>query len=75
MALKQKLEDQKPWAILRISRQRYEAGKPWKKAGLPRTKFEELLQLIPVELIGEMRDHAAAEVLVASIFGKEAAQD
>lgn len=70
MALKQKLDSEKPWAILRLSRKRYEAGQPWKKAGLSRAKFEELLQLIPDELIGEMRDHAVAELLVESVFGK-----
>ena len=75
MSLKQKFEDEKPWAILRIPRKRYEAAQPWKKAGLTRAKFEELLQLIPDELVREMRDHAVAEILVESIFGKEAASE
>ena len=59
----------------RIPRSRYEAAQPWKKAGLTRAKFEELLQLIPDELVSEMRDHAVAEILVESIFGKEAASE
>ncbi len=75
MALKQKLEDEKPWAILRMPRKRYETAQPWKKAGLSRAKFEELLLLIPDELVSEMRDHAVAEILVESIFGKEAASE
>ena len=75
MSLKQNLESEKPWAILRMPRKRYEAAQPWKKAGLSRAKFEELLLLIPDELFGEMRDHAVAEVLVESIFGKEAASE
>lgn len=75
MALKKKLEGEKPWVILRMPRQRYEAAQPWKKACLPRAKFEELLRLIPNELISEMRDHAVAELLVESIFGKELASE
>jgi len=75
MALKQKLEDEKPWDVLRIPRKRYEAAQPWKKAGLPRAKFEELLLLIPDESISEMRDHAVAEILVESIFGKQTVSD
>jgi hypothetical protein len=75
MALKQKFEEDKPWAILRMPRKRYEAAQPWKKAGFPRAKFEKLLLLIPDELISEMRDHAVAEILVESIFGKGTASD
>ena len=56
MSLKQNLESEKPWAILRMPRKRYEAAQPWKKAGLSRAKFEELLLLIPDELVSEMRD-------------------
>lgn len=73
MALKQKFEDEKPWAILRMPRKRYEAAQPWKKAGLSRANFEELLLLIPDECISEMQEHAVAEILVESIFGKDLA--
>jgi len=75
MALKKKIEDEKPWALLRMTRKEYEAHRPWKKGGLPRAKFEELLRLIPDEYLSEMRDHAVAEVLVESIFGKECPND
>jgi len=75
MTLKQKFEDEKPWAILRMPRKRYEAAQPWKKAGLSRAKFEEMLLLISDEFISDMRDHAVAEILVESIFGKEAASE
>ena len=70
MTLKNKMESEKPWAILRMSRVAYEAGKPWKRGSLSKAKFEELLRLIPDELISEMRDQATADVLVESIFGK-----
>ena len=75
MALKHILEGEKPWAILRISRKRYEACHPWKTAGLTRAKFEELLKLILDELVSEMCDHAVAEILVESMFGKESVSE
>ncbi len=75
MSLKQTLEYEKPWAIMRMTKQRYLATQPWKNGGLPRAKFEELLRFIPDDLIAEMKDEAIAEVLVASIFGKEMVSD
>jgi len=70
MMPKNKLDSEKPWAILRMTRKQYEAAQPCKKGRLSRVKFEGMLRLIPDELISEMRDQAVAEVLVEEIFGK-----
>ncbi len=59
---------EKPWAILGISRKQYAAAKPWKKAGMTKERFAELLNLIPHEAMQILKDEADAERLVEGIF-------
>lgn len=61
---------EKPWAILGISRKQYVAAKPWKKAGMTKEKFSEMLNLIPHEAMQILKDEADAERLVGKIFGQ-----
>ena len=60
---------EKPWAILGITRKQYAAARPWKKAGMNKEKYAELLNLIPHEGIKLLKEEAEAELLVKSIFG------
>ncbi len=60
---------EKPWAILGITRKQYAAARPWKKAGMSKGKCAEMLNLIPHEAMQILRDEADAERLVESIFG------
>jgi hypothetical protein len=50
-----------PWAILDITRKQYAAARPWKKAGMSKEKYAEMLNLMPHE--------ADAERLLEGIFG------
>ena len=72
MSISKKLTLEKPWAILGISRQRYEAVKPWKAAKMSKEAFAELVRLAPPEAIKSLKDEADAEVLVEAMFGKDA---
>lgn len=58
----------KPWAILRASRRQYEAARPWKKAGMERKAFEDMILELPDELFSHLRDVADAERLADAIF-------
>lgn len=71
MSISKKLTLEKPWAILGISRQRYEAVKPWKKAKMGKEAFGELVRAVPHEAIKVLKDEADAEVLVEAMFGKK----
>ncbi len=72
-ALKAKLQRQRPWAILKMTRKRYEAIRPWAKFG-SRARFEELLCALGEQpgLVDGLLDEARAEVLVEALFGKHA---
>ncbi|WP_243367391.1 hypothetical protein [Fundidesulfovibrio soli] len=50
-----RLKPEKPWAILGISRKRYESSKPWKGAKISREQFEQSLRLLPNEIVREMK--------------------
>ena len=65
-----KLKQEKPWAILRVSRRQYEIKRPWVTANLPRKEFEELLAMLPDGFIDHCHRDAEAERLVNAIFGK-----
>ena len=67
--LKQLMQE-KPWAILKVSRRQYETNRPWVTANLPRKKFEELLIMLPDGFIDHCHRDAEAERLVEAIFGK-----
>jgi len=62
--------DNKPWALLGLSRRDYEARRPWKAAEVSRAEFEDMLFQVPPELIDEIKLTAHAEALVESVFGK-----
>ena len=70
MGIKEKLSGEKPWAVLGISRQRYEAVKPWKAAQMSKEAFAELVRAVPHEAIKSLKDEAEAEVLVEAMFGE-----
>lgn len=59
----------KPWAILKVSRKEYATARPWKKAGMSREKFEEVLGILPEGMIDEIHLQADAERLIAAAFG------
>ena len=69
--LKDQLSREKPWAILGITRKKYDTIKPWKKAGMTKDKYAEMLNLMPHEAMQILKDEADADRLVESIFGKE----
>ena len=64
------LEKEKPWAILGITRREYDKARPWKKAGVSRETFAEMVRAVPPEAIKILKDDAEAEILVEAIFGK-----
>jgi hypothetical protein len=51
----------KPWAILKISRKQYCTARPWKKAGLSRERFAAVLALLPEGFIEQVHLEADAE--------------
>ena len=67
--LKDQLSREKPWAILGITRKKYDTIKPWKKAGMTKEKYSEMLNLMPHEAMQILKDEADAERLMESIFG------
>jgi hypothetical protein len=69
-----KFKNEKPWALLGISRRQYEAAKPWKEAGQDRRKFEEIIRLIPPEAVDDLKLEAQAEALLEGVFGDEKAE-
>ena len=64
----------KPWAILKVSRKQYCTARPWKKSGMSREKFEEVLGILPEGMIDEIHLQADAERLIAAAFGGEAGE-
>ncbi len=56
--LKDQLSREKPWAILGISRKHYAAARPWKKAGMTKEKYAEMLNLMPHEAMQILKDEA-----------------
>ena len=37
----------KPWAILKVSRKQYCTARPWKNSGMSREQFEQILAVLP----------------------------
>ena len=69
--LKKLKRENKPWAVLGMSRREYEAKRPWKVAGVSRDHFEEITVMVPAEVIAELKLHAEAELLLEKVFGKD----
>lgn len=66
-SLASKLQAEKPWAKLRISRKQYMSSKPWKGADMSRQEFEKTLHLAPDDVIDELWDEAHADLLLDSM--------
>lgn len=64
-----KLREEKPWAVMGISRKQYETARLWKKVKMPRGKFDELISSLPPEMFTDLRLHADGERLAEAIFG------
>ena len=64
------LKNEKPWAILKVSRRQYETKRPWVAANMPRQKFEEILTRLPDGFVDHCHRDAEADRLVEAIFGK-----
>ena len=69
--LKNLKRENKPWAVLVMSRREYEVKRPWKGTGMSRDKFAEELLKVPAEVINDIKLDAEVEVLVKKIFGKD----
>ncbi|MFW5879814.1 MAG: hypothetical protein ACOCUV_03220 [bacterium] len=69
--LKGKFYSVKPWERLNMSRKHYSMLKPWKKAKMDRKQFEEILLLVPDELIAQARTESEAERLINAMFGQQ----
>lgn len=61
----------KPWAILKVSRKQYCTARPWTRAGMSREQFEQILAILPEGMIDEIHLQADAERLIAAAFGCE----
>lgn len=57
--------------VLKVSRRQYETAKPWKRAGVSRALFEELVFGLPEGFIDYCHMEADAEKLIEAMFGKE----
>ncbi|WP_428566680.1 MAG: hypothetical protein ACP59X_06650 [Solidesulfovibrio sp. DCME] len=64
------LKREKPWAVLKVSRREYEAAKPWKRAGVSRAVFEELVFDLSDGFVDHCHMEVDAEKLVEGMFGK-----
>ena len=60
----------RPWDKLNLSRSQYHALAPWKRAGMKRKVYEEMLVALPDELIQEIQREGEAESLIEMIFGQ-----
>lgn len=68
MTFLKKLKEEKPWAVLGVSRRQYEIAKPWKKANMSKGKFEDILKMVPNEVIQDLKLYAMAELLTERMF-------
>jgi len=64
-----KLREEKPWAVMGISRKQYETARLWKKVKMQRDKFDDLICSLPPEFFSEMNLIADGEKLAEAIFG------
>lgn len=60
----------KPWAVLRVSRRQYYTERPWKRAGMTRARFEDLIAILPDGFVDECHRAADAEKLAKALFGE-----
>ncbi len=70
MGDKDRLQQDKPWAVLGWTRKQWKRSRMWKKAGVSEEKMARLILSLDHETVQMLKDHAAAEVLVENIFGE-----
>ena len=69
MSFSNKLQQEKPWAILGWTRKQWKARRLWKQAGVTEGKMSHLLQTLDHSNIQEMKDYAMSELITDKIFG------
>lgn len=67
MPLKDKLNQDKPWAALGWTRKQWKRSKMWKKAGVTEEKMGRLLRNLDHETLQKLRDNAYAELLTETL--------
>lgn len=60
----------KPWAKLKLTRKQYSASRPWKRCGMFRKTFEDLVLALPDTFFEGVRLEADAEKLLEGVFGQ-----
>lgn len=68
MSLKDRFQQEKPWAILGWIRKQWKAQKMWKKAGVSKEKMATLIRSLSHETVRNLKDQAQAEMLIEKIF-------
>ena len=71
MPLKDRLNQDKPWAAVGWTRKQWKQVKMWKKAGVTEEKMANLILALDHETLQELKDHAYAELLTEKLFGTE----
>ncbi len=66
---------EKPWAILGITRRKYERARPWKAASAAKMTKETFANLVRCPAVKSLQDEAQAEILAAALFGDDAIQE
>lgn len=64
-----KIREEKPWAVMGVSRKQYETARMWKKVKMSREKFDDLVCSLPPDLCKELHLIADGEKLAEAIFG------
>ena len=62
------LKQEKPWAVLKITRRQYEEARLWKRTPLDRKAFDALIVSLPEGFVDHLRLEADADSLVDAIF-------
>ena len=58
-----------------MTRREFETKRPWKAAGVSRDEFEEMTQIIPQEIVEQIKEEAQAARFVEEIFGANALRE
>lgn len=60
----------KPWAKLKLTRKQYSASRPWKRCGIDKKVFEDVVLALPDTFFDAVRLEADAEKLLEGVFGQ-----
>jgi hypothetical protein len=71
MTYSNKIQQEKPWAILGWTRKQWKARRLWKQAGVTEEKMSQLLQVLDHSTVQELKDYAMTELLTDRIFGSK----